>query len=118
MVTIVVLPTYFMSLFPLPISVANRLEKLQRDFLWGDMGEEFKFQLVSWTKVCTLIAKGRLGVRNLLVFNWTLLGKWLWRCVQERERERERERDRERQSEAMAVLGVDGVQMRFMGRME
>jgi hypothetical protein len=66
MVTIVVLPTYFTSLFPLPISVANRLEKLQRDFLWGDMGEEFKFQLVSWTKVCTLIAEGRLGVRNFL----------------------------------------------------
>jgi hypothetical protein len=29
------LPTYFMSLFPLPVGVANPLEKLQRDFLWG-----------------------------------------------------------------------------------
>jgi hypothetical protein len=37
------LPTYFMSLFPLPTSVANRIEKLQRDFLWGGMGEEVKF---------------------------------------------------------------------------
>jgi hypothetical protein len=36
------LPTYFMSLFPLPTSVANRIEKFQRDFLWGGSSEEFK----------------------------------------------------------------------------
>jgi hypothetical protein len=29
------LPTYFMSLFPLHASVANRIEKLQCDFLGG-----------------------------------------------------------------------------------
>ena len=29
------LPTYFLSLLPIPIKVANRMEKLQRDFLWS-----------------------------------------------------------------------------------
>jgi len=48
------LPTYFLSLFPLPASVANRIEKLQWDFLWGGMGEEVRFHLVSWPKVCYL----------------------------------------------------------------
>jgi hypothetical protein len=25
------------------------LEKLQRDFLWGGIGDEFKFHLVNWS---------------------------------------------------------------------
>jgi hypothetical protein len=41
------LPTYFMFLFLIPASVANRIEKLYHDFLWGGMGDEFKFHLVS-----------------------------------------------------------------------
>ena len=29
------LPTYMMSLFPIPALMAKRIEKIQRDFLWG-----------------------------------------------------------------------------------
>jgi hypothetical protein len=58
------LPTYFMSLFPILASVANRIEKLQRDFLWGGLGEEFKYHMVSWSKVCTPISDGGLGIRT------------------------------------------------------
>jgi len=76
------LPTYFLSLFPIPSSVANRIEKLQQDFLWGGIGEEFKFHLA---KVCSPISSGGLGIRNLRIFNMALLGKWLWRYAFERE---------------------------------
>ena len=41
------LPTYFLSLFPIPVGVAHWLEKLQWDFLWRGLGTEFKFHLVS-----------------------------------------------------------------------
>ena len=30
------LPTYFLLLFTIPTHVANKIEKLQMDFLWGD----------------------------------------------------------------------------------
>jgi hypothetical protein len=35
--------------------MTNRIEKLQHDFLWGGVGEEFKCHLVSWHKVCSSI---------------------------------------------------------------
>jgi hypothetical protein len=41
------LPPYYLFLFPIPMGVAQRIEKIQRDFLWGDLGEEFKYHLVS-----------------------------------------------------------------------
>lgn len=47
------------------------------------MGEEFKFHLVNWAKVCFLISNGGVGVLNLLMFNSALLRKWLWRYTYE-----------------------------------
>uniref|UniRef100_A0A2N9JBN0 Reverse transcriptase zinc-binding domain-containing protein n=1 Tax=Fagus sylvatica TaxID=28930 RepID=A0A2N9JBN0_FAGSY len=73
------LPTYFLSLFTIPSSVAHRIEKLQRDFLWGGMGNDFKHHLVGWDKVCVPKAIGGLGVQSLVLLNKALLGKWLWR---------------------------------------
>jgi hypothetical protein len=61
--------------------VANRIEKLQRDFLWGGIGEEFKYHLISWAKVCSPISVGGLGICNLRMFNRALLGKWLGTLV-------------------------------------
>ena len=78
------LPTYLLSLFPIPTTVVNRIEKLQRDFLWGGLGEEYKYNLVSWSKVCSPISEGGLGIRNLRLANQALLGKWLWHYATER----------------------------------
>ena len=77
------LPTYYLSLFPLPVSIARRIEKIQRDFLWSGVGDEHKFHLVNWKQVCSPIARGGLGIRNMLLFNKALLGKWLWLYVNE-----------------------------------
>jgi hypothetical protein len=71
------LPTYMLSLFLIPANVANRIEKLYRDFLWGRLGDEFKFHLVKWCKVCSPISEGGLRIWNLRTFNKAFLGKWL-----------------------------------------
>ena len=73
------LPTYFLSIFPISGKVANRMEKLHRDFLWSSISGDSKLHLVKWAKVCKSLQVGGLGIRRLRSFNSTLLGKWLWR---------------------------------------
>jgi hypothetical protein len=51
------------------VEVAKRMENIQRDFLWGGVGDKFKFHLVNWSQVCKLMEVGGLGVRNLIQFN-------------------------------------------------
>ena len=65
------LPTYFLSLFTIPTHVANKIEKLQRDFLWGDP----KTHLLGWDKVCMPIANGGLGIKKLTTFNKSITRK-------------------------------------------
>jgi hypothetical protein len=79
------IPTYYLSLFPIPMRVANRLDKIQNDFLWGGIGNETKFHLVNWNKICTPLHAGGLGVHNFIRFNQALLGEWLWRYGRERD---------------------------------
>ena len=40
------LPTYFLSILPIPGKVANRMEKLQRNFLWSGISGDSKLHLV------------------------------------------------------------------------
>jgi len=72
-------------LFHIPFGVANKIEKLERDFLWSGLNEEFKFHLVKWLQICSPMQFGGLGIRNLCEFNQALLGKWLWQFATERE---------------------------------
>ena len=71
------LPTYYLSLFTIPKSMATRLERIKRNFLWGSSVECFKYPLVAWEKVCLPHQLGGLGIWKLAPFNQALLGKWL-----------------------------------------
>uniref|UniRef100_A0A5B7BI34 Reverse transcriptase domain-containing protein n=1 Tax=Davidia involucrata TaxID=16924 RepID=A0A5B7BI34_DAVIN len=71
------LSTYFMSLFLIPCSVVRRLEKLQRNFLWGGWEDERKMHFMGWERIKHPIWEGGLGIKDLRTFNKALLGKWL-----------------------------------------
>ncbi|KAL6335916.1 hypothetical protein AAG906_003541 [Vitis piasezkii] len=43
--------SYFLSLFKIPASIASKIEKLQRDFLWSGAGEGKKDHLIRWDVV-------------------------------------------------------------------
>ena len=73
------LPTYLLSILPILGKVANRMEKLLRDFLWSGISGDSKLHLVKWAKVCKPMQVGGLGIRRWRSFNSALLGKWFWR---------------------------------------
>ncbi|RVW47057.1 putative ribonuclease H protein [Vitis vinifera] len=83
--TLASMPIYQMSIFRMPKSVAKRLEKAQRDFLWGGGNLKGKIHLVKWDVVCTDKNKGGLDLRKIVMLNKALLGKWIWRFACEKD---------------------------------
>ncbi|GFZ09197.1 hypothetical protein Acr_20g0010050 [Actinidia rufa] len=73
------MPTYFLSLLTIPKSIAVRLEKLMREFLWKGSENATGINLVAWKELYLPKKGGGLGIRDLVMFNKALLGKWIWR---------------------------------------
>lgn len=69
------LTSLFLVPFPILVDVAKHLERIQRDFLWRGLGEDSKFHLVRWDKICTLYRSGGLALRNLKPFNERFVGQ-------------------------------------------
>ena len=75
--------SYFLSLFKISVSIALRIEKLQRDFLWSGCGEGKNDHLLSWDLVCKPKEVGGLRLGKISLRNQALLGKWIWRYPKE-----------------------------------
>ena len=79
------MPIYFLSLFKIPVCVAEEIESLMRDFLWEGCDGKAGDHLVAWKKVCLPKVYGGLGLGNLVRRNKSLLFKWLWSFALETE---------------------------------
>lgn len=58
-------------------------EKIQRDFLWLEIGEGKKDNLINWDVVCRLKEFGSLRIGKTFLRNHALLRKSLWRFPKE-----------------------------------
>lgn len=73
------LSLYYMSIFPIPKSVIEKINKIQRQFLWsGEKGKK-SLSLVAWNIVELPKSLGGLNLGNIYHRNLALLYKWIWK---------------------------------------
>ncbi|KAK3206438.1 hypothetical protein Dsin_020484 [Dipteronia sinensis] len=60
------IPNYFLSIFKIPVGVAQKIEKIQWSFLWGDDKFKRKVHAVNWVEVCKSKDKGGLGIGRVV----------------------------------------------------
>lgn len=62
-----------------PKKVVQEMIQIQRRFLWGGSDEVGKMAWIRWARLCLPKESGGMGIRNMELFNVSLLGKWKWR---------------------------------------
>lgn len=67
---------YTMQAFALPASTCKDIDKVCRDFLWGDSEETKRVHLVNWDIVCTPKGVGGLGLRKIADYNGLFSKNW------------------------------------------
>jgi ribonuclease HI len=77
------IPAYYMQNVALPVRICSKLDKLNRDFLWGSSSERKKMHMVGWEKVCKPKDKGGLGLYSTKSRNIALLAKLNWRVMED-----------------------------------
>ncbi|CAN1774496.1 Putative ribonuclease H protein At1g65750 [Linum perenne] len=73
-----------MSLLKAPSLVIKKPEGLQNHFLWAGELQGNKLHWVAWDVVKAPRGSGGLGVQDLKIMNFALLGKWASRYAVER----------------------------------
>lgn len=80
--TLLSLPQYVMQTAAIPKTIVQELERLCRQFFWGDLVGTRKLHTISWDKICLPRDQGGLGIPSLATVNLTLLAKLIWKLVQ------------------------------------
>ena len=79
------IPNYVMQGVALPVHVYDKLDKINRDFLWGSTSEKRRMHMVGWSKVIKSKEDGGLGIQAARAKNIALLSKLNWRMYHEQD---------------------------------
>nr|GFB08322.1 RNA-directed DNA polymerase, eukaryota, reverse transcriptase zinc-binding domain protein [Tanacetum cinerariifolium] len=75
------LPTYFMSIYWMRVSIRSKLESMRSKFFRGTDLNESKMSWVKWEKCLLSKKRWGLGIGSIYGFNIGLLFKWIWRFL-------------------------------------
>lgn len=75
------IPSYNMQIMELPRRFCDEVDKINRNFLWGDRNNHKKVHLLNWDKVCRTKEAGGLGLRKARDNNAALLTKLGWKIL-------------------------------------
>ena len=80
-----VIPNHVMQGAVLLVYVCEKLDKINRDFLWGSTNERRKMHMVGWSKIVKSKDEGGLGIQEARAKNLALLSKLNWRMYHEQD---------------------------------
>ncbi|GKA68670.1 putative RNA-directed DNA polymerase [Tanacetum coccineum] len=72
---------YWSSMFILPITISNEVERIMRDFLWNFGVFKKGKARIRWSDVCKLKIEGGLGIKSLESWNIALISKHIWNII-------------------------------------
>ena len=73
--TMLAIPNYVMQGAALPMHVCEKLDKINRDFLWESTNERRRMHMVGWNKIVKSKEEGGLGTQEARAKNIALLSK-------------------------------------------
>ena len=76
------MPIYSMSIHRLSKDTYNRIDRIIRDFWWGNTAEVRKLHTIAWDTICQPKEIGGVSIRKTEQFNQALLAKQYWRINQ------------------------------------
>ena len=80
-----IIPNHVIQGSTLPVHLWEKLDKINRDFLWGSTVEKRRIHLVGWDKLVKPKEEDGLGIQSARAKNIALLTKLNWKMYHEKE---------------------------------